>query len=156
MNNHIYLKQNLMKNILLSFILLTSLISIGQTPELKISIDERVETLYTVAFLNNYFLVSNHQSEYTYSIKKDLSDLKSHKAVKLFDTLSKKHHFTFYRPVEWILQHSDFPQLEKTYKKSDDLPQVSNNKEYMLDEFRNELINFYNDSLFQNYIKNIK
>jgi Domain of unknown function (DUF4932) len=145
-----------MKNIFLSIILLTTLISFGQAPQLEISIDERVETLYTVAFLNNYFLVSNHQSEYTHLIMKDLLDLKNHKAVKLFDTLSKKHHFTFYRPVEWILQYSDFPQLEKIYKKTDDLPQVSDNKEYMLDEFRNELKKFYNDSLYQKYIRNIK
>lgn len=145
-----------MKYRLLIIFILASLISYSQTNELKISIDERIETLYIVASLNDYFLVSNHDSEYKHLLKKDLKELKSHKAVQLFDTLSKKYHFTFFRPVEWTLQFSSFPEFKKIKSRADNSGLTyPKEKEYLLKKFRKELILFHQDSLVQKYLREV-
>lgn len=109
--------QLLMKKSILLILFLVSIKSIGQKSELKITIDERIETLYSVAFLDNYFLIGKHDNLYKQKLVKQLQPLKQHKAVQLFDSLSKNHHFTYYRTVEWALQHSNFPEFQKNQQK---------------------------------------
>lgn len=144
------------KHKLLILLLLISFKSIGQQSKLEITIDERIETLYSVAFFDNYFLVNNHENLYKNTLKNKLIVLKNHKAVKLFDSLSTKYNFSYYRTVEWILQYSDFPEFKKTKEKADKYSTVSENKEHLLDEFRKELIKFNQDTLFQKYLKAVK
>ena len=145
-----------MKNTTLLILLLISLKSIGQESKLKITIDERIETLYSVAFFNDYFLINSHENLYKNTLKNKLNVLKNHKAVQLFDSLSTKYNFSYYRTVEWILQYSNFPELKKTKNKADDYSTVSEDKEYLLEEFKDELIKFNQDTLFQKYLKAIK
>ncbi len=72
---------------ILTFLLLTIFIQdvFGQNSKINISIDEKIETLYAIAFLNNYSLVSPHDNLYKWKLKDDYKELKNHKAVKLFD-----------------------------------------------------------------------
>ncbi|QFZ54231.1 DUF4932 domain-containing protein [Oceanihabitans sp. IOP_32] len=138
-----------MKKSILLILFLVSIKSIGQKSELKITIDERIETLYSVAFLDNYFLIGKHDNLYKQKLVKQLQPLKQHKAVQLFDSLSKNHHFTYYRTVEWALQHSNFPEFRKINKNLGD-------NQTLLEEFREELIKFNQDSLFQHYWEVVK
>lgn len=142
--------------LLFLFILLNQL-AFSQKSKLNISIDDKIETLYTIAYFDNYFLTSNHQSIYKKTIDKELGSLKNHKAVALFDTISKKYNFSYYRPVEWILQFSEFPELKKIKNKSDlNDETIDKGKETLLEDFKKELIKFNQDSLFQKYLKIIK
>lgn len=144
----------------LKFILILTFISqllFSQKNKLNVSIDERIETLYSIAYFNDYFLVSNHDNIYKKTLDKKLSSLKNHRAVSLFDSISKNYNFSYYRPVEWILQYSDFPEFEKTKQKFDqDDETITKGKEHLLEEFTKELINFNQDSLYQKYIKATK
>ena len=142
---------------ILIFILFFSNLIFGQKAKLNISIDDRIETLYSVAYFDNYFLVNKHANIYKNTLDQKLTSLKNHRAVALFDTISKKYNFSYYRPIEWILQYSDFPKFEKIKTKSDAEDEtITKGKEYLLEEFRNELTKFNQDSLFQNYLKAIK
>ena len=139
---------------ILIFILFFSNLIFGQKAKLNISIDDRIETLYSVAYFDNYFLVNKHANIYKNTLDKQLASLKNHRAIALFDTISKKYNFSYYRPIEWILQYSDFPKFEKIKTKSDAEDEtITKGKEYLLEEFRNELTKFNQDSLFQNYLK---
>ena len=104
---------------ILIFILFFSNLIFGQKAKLNISIDDRIETLYSVAYFDNYFLVNKHTNIYKNTLYQKLTSLKNHRAVALFDTISKKYNFSYYRPIEWILQYSDFPKFEKIKTKSD-------------------------------------
>jgi hypothetical protein len=142
--------------ILIIFLFFSNFI-FGQKAKLNISIDDRIETLYSVAYFDNYFLVNKHANIYKNTLDQKLASLKNHRAVALFDTISKKYNFSYYRPIEWILQYSDFPKFEKIKTKSDaEDESITKGKEYLLEEFRNELTKFNQDSLFQNYLKAIK
>lgn len=146
-----------MKSKLLFLIIIFSQISFAQKSLLNISIDNRIETLYSVAYLDKYFLVNNHANVYKNTIDEKLGTLKNHRAVILFDTISKKYNFSYYRPVEWILQYSEFPEFKKVKRKSDENDEtVTNGKDDLLEEFRTELIKFNQDSLFQKYLKATK
>lgn len=123
-----------------------------EKPLLNIVVDDRIETLYTIAYLDNYSLVSKHKSLYTNYIDQKLSTLKNHNAVALFDTISKKYNFSYYRTVEWALQYSHLPEFKKEKNRADkNDPLIAEGKEYLLEEFRTAMISFYNDSLFQKY-----
>ncbi|WP_052910554.1 DUF4932 domain-containing protein [Riemerella anatipestifer] len=135
---------------------LVSQLFFSQKSKLNISIDERIETLYAVAHYSNYFLTSKHPSLNKMALDNDFKSLRNHRAVSLFDSLSKKYDFAFTRPVDWLLEHSNFPEFVKTKKSSDQISFVKESKEYLLDDFRLELIKFNQDSLFQNYLKKTK
>ncbi len=128
----------------------------GQESKLNITIDERIETLYSVAYFNDYFLLNKHENLYKNTLKNKLQVLKEHKAVQLFDSLSTKYNFSYYRTVEWILQFSNFPEFQKIKEKADDYSTVPENKKYLLKEFEKELIKFNQDTLFQKYLTAIK
>ena len=145
-----------MKTIALSILLLIAFQCSGQEPELSIAIDERIETLYTVAYLNDYFLVSEHENLHKRKIREELQALKTHEAVQLFDSLSKNYHFSYYRTVEWILQLSSFPEFRKIKEKADNYATVPEDKEFLLEKFRVELIRFNQDPLFQSYLESVK
>ena len=146
-----------MKLKILFFTLFLSQILFSQKTKLNITIDDRIETLYSIAYFDNYFLVNKHANIYKNTLDQKLKTLKNHRAVALFDSISKKYNFSYYRPVEWILQHSDFPDLKKTKNKLDENDEtITKGKEYLLDEFKKELIKFNKDSLFQKYLKGIK
>ena len=146
-----------MKLKILFFTLFLSQILFSQKTKLNITIDDRIETLYSIAYFDNYFLVNEHANIYKNTLDQKLKTLKNHRAVALFDSISKKYNFSYYRPVEWILQHSDFPDLKKTKNKLDENDEtITKGKEYLLDEFKKELIKFNKDSLFQKYLKGIK
>ena len=49
---------------ILTFILFYSNLIFGQKAKLNISIDDRIETLYSVAYFDNYFLVNKHANIY--------------------------------------------------------------------------------------------
>lgn len=152
----VILRKPSMKKIIVLILLFVSLKSIGQKSELNIAIDERIETLYSVAFLNDYFLIGEHQNLYKQKLDKNLQPLKKHKAVQLFDSLSKKYNFSYYRTVEWVLLFSDFPEFKKIKEKTDKYETVPKSKEYLLENFREELIKFNQDTLFQSYLNEIK
>ena len=102
-------------------------------------------------------MVNKHANIYKNTLDQKLKTLKNHRVVALFDSISKKYNFSYYKPVEWILQHSDFPDLKKTKNKLDENDEtITKGKEYLLDEFKKELIKFNKDSLFQKYLKGIK
>lgn len=145
-----------MKKTILPILLLISIISFGQKSELNITIDERIETIYSIAFLDNYFLVSNHDNLYKSKLRKKLDALKNHKAVVLFDTLSKKHGFNFYKVTHWALQFGKFPELNKVREVAEPYPFVETDSEYLLKNFKKEFISFNQDSLFQEYLTEIK
>jgi len=138
-------------------ILFTSQLLFSQKTKLNITIDNRIETLYAVAYFDNYFLVNKHDNIYKKTLTKIATPLKNHRAVVLFDSISKKYHFSYNRPIEWILQFSDFPELKKTNnKKNANSESIEKGKENLLEEFKRELIKFNQDSLFQKYLKEIK
>lgn len=145
-----------MKKLAFIIVFLISVSSTGQQSELKIRIDERIETLYSVAYFNDYFLVTKHDNIYKQTLGSKLQKLKTHKAVQLFDSLSKNYNFSYFRTVEWILQYSNFPDFKKVKNKADNYATVSGNKEYLLEEFKEELIKFNQDTLFQKYIKAVQ
>ncbi|WPC11137.1 hypothetical protein LEQ04_10955 [Riemerella anatipestifer] len=95
---------------------LVSQLFFSQKSKLNISIDERIETLYAVAHYSNYFLTSKHPSLNKIALDNDFKSLRNHRAVSLFDSLSKKYDFAFTRPVDWLLEHSNFPEFVKTKK----------------------------------------
>lgn len=146
-----------MKLKILFLSLFLSQILFSQKAKLNISIDDRIETLYSIAYFDDYFLVNKHANIYKNTLDQKLKILKNHRAVTLFDSISKKYNFSYYRPVEWILQHSKFPELQKTKRKIDENDEtITKGKEYLLEDFKKELIKFNQDSLFQKYLKGIK
>jgi len=146
----------LMKKTILLILLLASLKSIGQKSELNITIDERIETIYSIAFLDNYFLVSNHDNLYKSKLTKKLDALKNHKAVILFDILSKKHGFNLYKVTDWALQFGNFPELNKVREVAEPYPFVESESDYLIENFKKEFISFNQDSLFQEYLTEVK
>ena len=146
-----------MKFKLLLLLIITNQLAFGQINKLNVTIDDRIETLYTVAYLNKYFLVNKHANVYKNTIDEKLDTLKHHRAVALFDSISNNYNFSYYRPVEWILQYSEFPEFKKIKRRSDEnYETISKGKEYLLEEFRTELINFNQQDLFQRYLKATK
>ncbi len=145
-----------MKKSILLILLLVSLKSIGQKSELNITIDERIETIYSIAFLDNYFLVSKHDNLYKSKLKKKLNALKNHKAVVLFGTISKKYGFNFHKVTHWALQFGKFPELNKVREVAKPYSFVKNEKSYLIENFKKEFISFNQDSLFQEYLTEIK
>ena len=147
-----------MKKIITIIFLSVSLESFSQEKVLQVTIDERIETLYAIAYFSDYFLVTNHDNFYKQTLgNKKFDNLKNHRAVELFDKLSLKYHFKYSRPVEWALQYSPFPGFTKENTRADatDLT-YPKEKEYLLEELRKEIISFYKNSLFQNYLKATK
>lgn len=130
-----------------------------EKPKLNITIDERVETLYAIANFDNYFLLSKHNTANKIELnKKKYNQLKNAEAVKMFDTLSNKYNFNAYKPIEWILQYSNFPKFKKEKKIADtiNIESIASDKKYLLKDFRNEILKFNQDSLFQKYLKTTK
>lgn len=127
--------------------------------KLNIFIDERIETLYAIANFDNYFLLSRHNTNNKIEInKKKYNQLKNNGAIKLFDSLTNKYDFNGYKPVEWILQFSNFPEFKKNRKIADtiNIESIAPEKKYLLKDFRNEILKFNQDSLFQKYLKSVK
>jgi hypothetical protein len=145
-----------MKKNILIILLLASLKSIGQKSELSIKIDERIETIYSIAFLDNYFLVSNHDNVYKSKLKNNYKALKNHKAVALFDTLSKKHGFNFNNVTDWVLQFGEFPELNKVREVINPDSFDESKGDYLIKKFKKEFISFNQDSLFQAYLTEVK
>ncbi|WP_349663409.1 DUF4932 domain-containing protein [Cellulophaga lytica] len=145
-----------MKKTILIILLLASLKSIGQKSKLNITIDERIETIYSIAFLNNYFLVSNHDNLYKSKLKNNYKALKNHKAVALFDTLSKKHDFNFNNVTDWALQFGEFPELNKVREVINPDSFDESKGDYLIKKFKKEFISFNQDSLFQAYLTEVK
>lgn len=141
------------KTIFQIVLLLVSLNGLGQNSKFNITIDERIETLYAVAYFNDYFLVNNHENLYKKTLRKNFQKLKTHKAVELFDSLSTKYNFSYNRTVEWILQYSNFPEFKKIKEEADDYVIVPEAKKHLIEEFRLELIKFNQDTLFQKYLR---
>lgn len=137
-------------------LLLVFLNCLGQDSKLNITIDERIETLYAVAYFNDYFLVNNHENFYKNTLQKNSQEFKKHKAIELFDSLSTKYNFSYNRTVEWILQFSNFPEFKKIKEKADEYSIVPESKKHLIEEFRKELIKFNRDTLFQKYLTAVK
>lgn len=145
-----------MKKTIFLILLLASLKCIGQESELNITIDERIETIYSIAFLDNYFLVNNHDNLYKSKLNNKFKALKNHKAVALFDTLSKKHDFNFNNVTDWVLQFGEFPELTKVREVVNPESFDESKGDYLIRKFKKELISFNQDSLFQAYLIEIK
>jgi hypothetical protein len=145
-----------MKKTIFIILFLASLKSIGQKSELNITIDERIETIYSIAFLNNYFLVSNHDNLYKSKLNNKYKSLKNHKAVALFDTLSKKHNFSFNNVTDWVIQFGEFPELNKLREVINPKSFDESKGEYLIKKFKKEFISFNQDSLFQAYLIEVK
>ncbi|WP_415374562.1 DUF4932 domain-containing protein [Patiriisocius sp. Uisw_017] len=145
-----------MKKTILLILLLASLKSIGQKSELNITIDERIETIYSIAFLDDYFLINNHENHYKSKLKNNFKALKNHKAVALFDTLSKKHGFNFNNVTDWVLQFGEFPELNKVREVINPDSFDESKGDYLIKKFKKEFISFNQDTLFQAYLAEVK
>ena len=145
-----------MKKTISLILLLVSLKSIGQKSKLNITIDERIETIYSIAFLDNYFLVSNHDNLYKSKLNNKFKSLKSHNAVALFNTLSKKHGFNFNNVTDWVLQFGKFPKLNKVREVINPDSFDESKGDYLIQKFKKEFISFNQDSLFQAYLIEVK
>lgn len=116
--------------------------------------DERVELLYTIEYLAKSPFVSHHQTLIKWKIDDSLSRFSNHEAVKLFKKLEKEYGFTYYRPLNWLLQYSDFPKLEKQRTAINCGELINKNDTILLEKFRKSLINFYTETNFHSfYIK---
>lgn len=145
-----------MKKTIFLILILSSIKSFSQKPALKITIDERIETIYSIAFLDHYFLINNHNNFYKLKLKNNYKALKNHKAVAIFNTLSKKHNFNFNNVTDWVLQFDKFPKLNKVREviNSDFFDESKGN--YLIKKFKKELISFNQDPLFQAYLADVK
>ncbi len=127
----------------------------AQNKELNISIDENVETLYSVAYLSDYFLLNKHDNIFKHKLNEICKPLKDHKAVHLFDSLSANYSFNYYQPVEWVLKFSQFPETIQENNKDLTHENQSDKKRQLLSEFKKELIKFHQDSLYQKYLGSV-
>lgn len=145
-----------MKKTILLILLFITLKSIGQKPKLNITINEKIETIYAIAFFDDYFLVNNHNNLYKQKLKNKFKDLKNHKAIALFDTLSKKHNFNFNKITDWVLQFGKFPELKKVRKNTNQHTYIKKKHNDLIKNFKEEFISFNQDSLFQAYLLEVK
>lgn len=125
--------------------------SFAQKSKLNIKIDDKIETIYSIAFLNNYFLIGPHDNLYKRTLKKEFKELKNHRAVQLFDSLFNTSDFVGYKIVEWVMQFDSFPKLNQV--RSSIEPIKFSENDTLLNEFKREMIKFYNDSTFQKFLK---
>lgn len=138
------------------FVISFSLMYVNCFPQkLNITIDERIETLYSVAYLSDYFLVNKHDNIFKQRLNEICSPLKNHKAVHLFDSLSINYSFNYYRPVDWVLSFSQFPEFNRSNNKDSISQSFNSDKRRLLLEFKNELLKFHKDSLYQKYLSSI-
>lgn len=144
-----------MSKILLTllYILVLQSNNFAQTTKLNIKIDDKIETIYSIAFLNNYFLIGPHDNVYKRSLKKDFNELKNHRAVQLFDSLVNSSDFVGNKIVEWIMQFDSFPELSQV-KSTIESTKFSEN-DSLLYEFKREMIKFYYDSTFQKFLTKV-
>ncbi|MDR2237874.1 MAG: DUF4932 domain-containing protein [Chryseobacterium sp.] len=145
-----------MNKIIFLIIMVFSSGMFGQKSRLHISIDERVETVYSIAFLADYSLINSHDHLYKQALKEKYAALKNHKAVALFDSLSNKKGFNGYKIVDWALQFDRFPALNIINKPAETYDFVKNDRNNLLGDFKKELILFHQDSLFQEYRKEMQ
>lgn len=123
---------------------------------LYVSVDERIETLYTIALYSDYFLINNHNNINKMELLKDnFKDLRKHKAVILFDSLSRKYDFSYYRIIDWALVHSPMPEFRIINSLPIKSPFVTAGHEHLLEEFEEQFRYFAQDSLFVSYLKNV-
>jgi len=139
--------------VILLFIFWLSEKSFAQKPRLNIKIDDKIETLYSIAFLNNYFLIGPHDNIYKRKLRKEFNGLKQHKAVHLFDSLINTSDIAGNNIVKWVMQFDSFPNLTQT--KSSIEPIIYSDNDILLTEFKKELINFHYDPLFQKFLKQV-
>jgi hypothetical protein len=144
-----------MKKTIFLILFLVSFISNGQKQELNITIDERIETIYTIAFLDDYFLINKHDNLYKSKLENDFKALKNHKAVALFNTLSEKHGFNFNNVTDWVLQFGEFPELNKVREVINPDSFDESKGDYLINKFKKEFISFNQDPLFQAYLVEI-
>lgn len=140
---------------LLLIIILCSYCS-GQKSKLNISIDERIETIYAIAFLGNYSLINSHDNLYKQALQEKYSGLKTHKAVALFDSLSNKKGFSGYKIADWALQFDRFPALNIVNKPAEVYNFIKNDPDNILGNFKREFASFNQDPLFREYWKEMQ
>lgn len=116
-----------------------------------ISVNEQVELLYTIEYLAKAPLVSEHQTLIKWDIDDSLSKFSNDKAVILFKKMRKEYGFGYWRPLNWLLQYSDFPNLEKKRTALDSADLIDENGIKYLTEFRNALIDFYKKTNFHSF-----
>jgi len=126
----------------------------AQTADIELNFvkaDERVELLYTIEYLAKSPFVSQHQTLIKWDIEDNFSKFKEHEAVILFKKMEKELGFTYYRPLNWILQFSNFPKFEK-YRTAFNCGELinKNDKDY-LKKFRLALIDFYKKTNFEKF-----
>ncbi len=139
------------------FVISFSLMSVNCFPQkLNITIDERIETLYSVAYLSDYFLVNKHDNIFKQRLNEICKPLKNHKAVHLLDSLSANYSFNYYRPIEWVLSFSQFSEFKKINDKDSISAGFNSEKRRLLSELKNELLNFHKDSLYQKYLSSVE
>jgi hypothetical protein len=136
-------------NIIILFVLFSTNV-ISQTSDIFIKSDERIELLYTIEYLAKSPFVSHHQTLIKWEIDDYFLKYKNHKAVILFSKMEKEFGFTYYRPLNWILQFS-LPKFEK-YRTAYDCGDLINkeNSNY-LEKFRLALIDFYKETNFKKF-----
>lgn len=139
--------------IVLLFISLVFEKSFAQKPKLIIKIDDKIETLYSIAFLNNYFLVGPHDNIYKRKLRKEFNGLKQHNAVQLFDSLINTSDIAGNKIINWVMQFDSFPNL--TQIKTPIEPIIYSDNDILLTEFKKELINFHYDPSYQKYLKQV-
>lgn len=145
-----------------SILLLTFIISanlFAQKSESKLNsefvvVDERVELLYTIEYLAQSPFVSHHQTLVKWEIDDSLSRFSNHEAVLLFKEMEQQYGFTYYRPLNWLLQYSDFPNFEKQREAINCGELIKNENVEYLEKFRKSLIDFYNVTNFHSFYSN--
>ena len=119
-------------------------------PEFIIA-DERVELLYTIEYLSKSPFVSHHQTLIKWEIDDNFLQFSNHEAVRLFKEMEQNYGFTYYRPLNWILQFSDFPNLEKQRSAINCGKLINNDNIQYLEKFRKSLIDFYNETDYRSF-----
>lgn len=127
--------------------------SYSQKSKLNIKIDDKIETLYSIAFLNNYFLIGPHDNFHKRKLKKEFIGLKEHRAVKLFDSLVNTSSFSGDKILKWVMQFDSFPNL--TPIKSPTEPITYSTNDDLLFEFKKEFLKFHNDASFQKFLNQV-
>ena len=115
--------------------------------KLHISIDPRIELLYTIQLLSNYPFV-NRDTPYSKEILSRFESFSSLEAVKLTDSLWEKHGFSHDAPFTFTLHLSKSSELEINIKFSDYLLKRSG-EEDNLEQYRKSIKHFAEISKFE-------
>ena len=121
---------------------------------LKFRTDRNLETLYIAFLLADYPVVTPHESSYKLEVFKYFDQYREHDAIQILRKIMYQE-FNFDYAVNWLYQHSDFPEFEKSRKIEYAFQDRLMNQD-TLELFRKGLIKFYNETHCDSFLENQK